>query len=310
MHVLVRDEELVTFDGLPCDLYLKSNTRFFKRYSAGDETNIQEIRKELGADLNLYVTEEDYTKYFSTSVSPSAIDDQPIEEIHVVSDQKFGELMSSLRENKNSWDSTKVDESVKWLKDISSANSKLLEHLKKLNTKELSYSYKKIQILYFLFLNTISALDKFSTDTVKLLTYMAFFCDIGLEDDKECRILTMEDLELTGLDEVATERVMNHALVAQETIKGIDKLPHGLSTFCLQHHGMASGVGFPEKLSFNIAPLSQVYIVYENFAWYLMENFGQLNPTFLLRHLRETFNKGVYLQSVQALEHSMKDLIV
>ncbi len=309
MHVLVRDEELATFDSVPCDLYLKSNTRFFKRYSKGDTVTIQEIRKELGSELKLYVTEEDYTKHFSSSVAPSSIDDEPIEEIHVVSDKQFGDLMKSLRQNRNNWSSTKVDESVKWLKDISGKNNKLLDHLKKLNSKELSYSYKKIQILYFLFLNTISALDKFSTDTVKLLTYMAFFCDIGLEDDKECRILTAEDLHLTGLDEESYERVMQHAQVASQTIKGIENLPHGLATFCLQHHGSSEGYGFPEKLSFNIAPLSQVYIVYENFAWYLMENFGQLNPSFLLRHLRETFNKGVYLQAVQALEHSMREIL-
>ncbi|MCB9093902.1 MAG: hypothetical protein H6621_02445 [Halobacteriovoraceae bacterium] len=293
---------------IPCDLYLKSNTRYFKRYKEGDSVTIDEILTELGEDIHLYIRAEDYKEMVSPTL-PDFDETMAEEEIHIISDKKFNELMKSLKNSKSEWSQARVEKSVNWLKKVSKSNKDLLQHLKKLSSDDLSFSYKKVQILYFLFMNSITSIQSYASDALKILTYMAFFCDCELEQDKETRILTQHDLQIADLTDEEYKRVIHHPMAAAKTVAGIDGLPHGLPTFIMQHHGSKSGFGFPVDLSYNISPMAQIYLVYERFAWYLIENYGRIDIHFLIRHLKEEFDKGVYAQASRSIEKSFDKVL-
>ncbi len=177
--------------------------------------------------------------------------------------------------------------------------------LDKLKANPESFIYNHVYLLSFL-LNKVVANFSWATASIKeKLTYVAFFHDLSIQSDHLAIIHTEEELGSSKLSAFEKKLVINHANESAKIIEKFNYLPMGVATVVREHHGAKYGNGFTNILNSNLAPLSMVFIVIEDFV----QKYLKLTETNLesidgiLNQMEEKFNKGTYLETVVILKN-------
>jgi len=88
-------------------------------------------------------------------------------------------------------------------------------------------------------------------------------------------------------------------------VEKFPKIPSGVSTVIKEHHGSKGGIGFMDELSTSISPLSQMFIVVEDFVDSLLKvpqpaTGGHIAQ--IMKRLSERYHSGTYHQALKAVE--------
>lgn len=175
--------------------------------------------------------------------------------------------------------------------------------LDKLKTNPESFIYNHVYLLSFL-LNKVVSNFSWATASIKeKLTYVAFFHDISIQSDHLAMIHSEEELVNAKLSEQESRLVLNHANESSRIIEKFTYLPMGLSNIVKEHHGVKIGSGFTTILNSNLAPLSMVFIVVEDFVqrYLKIPNCNKDQVIEILDGFDERYNKGTYLETVVVL---------
>jgi len=144
-------------------------------------------------------------------------------------------------------------------------------------SEKLSYGYCHLLLTYYFIIQVI---DKFSwskDQSKNKILYLAVFHDLALHND---RLIKMHHHYLTDKSKLTPEEdflILNHAQEAADRLEIIVKAPLELTSIIKEHHGMKSGKGIPDSLSFSLSPLMMAHIVVEDFVTEIYEII-QNNP--------------------------------
>jgi len=139
--------------------------------------------------------------------------------------------------------------------------------------------------------------------TLRKLVMASLLHDIGLESEY---LIYLDDIKEKGFEQLTSlekKEYLEHPQMGCLILKDFPELPSNIDTIIMEHHEAPSGNGFPRKLnSFNITPLSCVFIIAERFYSILhTENFTIEARNDALKILGETYSKGNFKLPLNSL---------
>lgn len=297
------------------DIYLKikkaeESDHFIKRVQKGDIFEMTEVLrfKEMQVE-NFYIKSDQYLEFVESArriilntLSSNNFSPEKLIEISHSSYRVTQSMILELGIDNHTYELVKT--SIETMdKVVEDGELKLF--LDKLKNNPESFIYNHVYLLSFL-LNKVVVNFTWATASIKeKLTYVAFFHDISIQSDHLAIIHSEEELASSSLSTFEKKLVINHANESAKIIEKFNYLPMGVSNIVREHHGAKYGNGFTNILNSNLAPLSMVFIVIEDFV----QRYLKLTDTNLesidkiLQQMEERFNKGTYLEAVLVLKN-------
>lgn len=183
-------------------------------------------------------------------------------------------------------------------------DGELKSFLDKLKANPESFIYNHVCLLSFL-LNKVVGNFPWATSSIReKLTYVAFFHDISIQSDQLAMVHSEEELANSTLSANEKKLVLNHASESAKIIEKFNYLPMGVANVVREHHGAKFGNGFTSFLNSNLAPLSMVFIVVEDFVqrFLKLDEISHEANVKILQEMEQYFNKGTYLETVIMLK--------
>lgn len=176
--------------------------------------------------------------------------------------------------------------------------------LNTLLANNLSYKYKHSLLTMFICKHIIEEMEWGHQDQQNILSFVAFFHDIYLKEDRWAKISSNSDVLLDqSLSESDKKTIMNHAKNAAKFLLEFPQLPVGAASIIRQHHGAHDGVGF-KMSSKHFAPLTIVFIVAERWSDTVLDaqdkNMG-LCAKDVLVHLGHLYKKNQFKKVINCL---------
>jgi response regulator RpfG family c-di-GMP phosphodiesterase len=129
------------------------------------------------------------------------------------------------------------------------------------------------------------------------LSLASFMHDITLNQEKLAKVKSIADLSERGrFNEEEKNLVLNHASVAADLVKKMNRMPPDVDRLIEEHHCWAEGGGFPFQKSDNdVAPLTAVLIFAHELTDYIFENKGSpyAYQNFFVKNRRK-FSQGIF----------------
>ncbi len=192
-------------------------------------------------------------------------------------------------------------ESTKAIMTIINSETKLIELLKMLEENESDYGFKKSVLVSAVVHRILKAINWNSKSQLECISFVAFFHDILLLDEKLIKIRSDYELKTSGLTPEEIKQVNEHAFKTAQLINEIDKIPFGALEIITQHHGTRNGIGFSNKTSNNISGLAALFRVAEDYVHAFL-NDEKFKHDKVIKDLKNTYKHGVYSQAVYALK--------
>jgi hypothetical protein len=143
-----------------------------------------------------------------------------------------------------------------------------------------------------------------SKDQQVKISFVAFFHDIALQDEKLLLLHSDKDIETAQLTDSEQKKVKEHAVRAAHFLaKYYSSLPLGVDIIVKQHHGSRNGIGF--NLSQNISPLAIVFIVAEEWALWAIKyenDVEMLDRKRVITYLRHKYNLPAFKKALSSLD--------
>ena len=178
--------------------------------------------------------------------------------------------------------------------------SKLLERLL---SNKASYLFKHTQILTYVGLHIVKNIDWGNQEQEDKISFIAFFHDIVLENDEQCKVKSSLELKKANFDPNQKALVEKHAQMAAEFVSKFPHAPMGSDQIIRQHHGTLNGIGFSEHYGNNVSPMAIVFIIAEEFTRIILKHeSGPFDKTEMLRELKEEFPTSRFQKIISLLE--------
>lgn len=165
--------------------------------------------------------------------------------------------------------------------------------LKKVLTSKTSMQYQMAHTISLIALECLKNLKILTAKDSRNMTYAAFFCDLSLVDQYDwAQIATMEELEISALNEKDWDRVFSHALKSSYIIKDREDIDPEVVKYVINHHGSIKGKGYSSIGARERDIKTQVFIVAVEFATYILSTKNALNKqdtTPVIEHLKLKF---------------------
>jgi hypothetical protein len=180
-----------------------------------------------------------------------------------------------------------------------------LKEILALTTKDVNVMFRHSLLISFVATHIIGKMDWGNQEQKVKITFVAFFHDISLNNDKHFLIHTNEELESLNLSKEEKLNIERHALSAAKMLtKYYSNLPLGVETIIKQHHGARDGIGF-NQAPMSISPLALVFMVAEEWVKEIL-NAEQLNKSMsgqeILAKLKPKFKAMAFQNIIKALE--------
>ncbi|MCO4794870.1 MAG: ankyrin repeat domain-containing protein [Bacteriovoracaceae bacterium] len=158
------------------------------------------------------------------------------------------------------------------------------------------------QIIIFISIHSSKLLGWIFEEPEKSLATAAFFHDLGLKGEKEASIRTKEELENSGLDDLAKERVSNHPHIMATFLQQNKFTPEEGIKLVREHHGSKNGRGFNSNPT-EVSNLSKVFIIAEEWAYQVFNpaNNTEFSKSIAIEYLRVKFPFEEYHQIIDTL---------
>jgi HD-GYP domain-containing protein (c-di-GMP phosphodiesterase class II) len=139
--------------------------------------------------------------------------------------------------------------------------------------------------------------------TLRKLVMASLLHDIGLESE---HLIYLNDIKEKGFEQLTSlekNEYLEHPKMGCLILKDFPELPANIDTIIMEHHEGPSGSGFPRKLnSFNITPLSCVFIIAERFYHILHKGSFTIDArNDALKILGETYSQGNFKSPLNSL---------
>ncbi len=306
----------ITSTSMGCDVYIKvkkgeNDFQYLKRLHSTDQFERDDIVRYIKTGLKeFYISKDhysDFVNYVTVQLSLKLEDATLKTEDRIQLNSESYEInldrVSAMEID--SFTMELVDESIKSMQTSLKDEKALGSFLAQLNANKLSYAYSH-SYLSCLILHTIVAQFSWNSDAIKdKITYLAYFHDISLKDEKLLKIHSDLDVRKGMLSSEETQLVLNHANLSAEILEKFSSAPFDVGAIIREHHGSKNGKGFSEGRSISISPLAMMFIVVEDFVTYFLEIPGtptnsQLSA--ILDDLSEIYTKSTYAQTLDALK--------
>lgn len=183
------------------------------------------------------------------------------------------------------------------------ANPKMAKLLERLLANKTSYLFKHTQILTYVCLHIIKNIDWGNAEQEEKVSFIAFFHDIVLENDKQAQIKSTLELKKADFEIAERTLVEKHAQLAAEFVSKFPHAPMGSDQIIRQHHGTLNGVGFSEHYGNNVSPVAVVFIVAEEFTRIILKHEnGPFDRLEMLRELKEEFPTSRFQKVIDILQ--------
>lgn len=303
-----------------CDIFIKlakkEGDQFVKRINAGDDIDKESIKKYQNNNLKeFYIPKDSYEGLMAQILNQSMmklIDAHKAgDNVMEVSSDTFSITQNLLDDLGITAQTVKVARlSIKSMMKTISTNSKLSELLKDIIQNETSYSFKRSYLISLFFYQILPHLgwgrgDQLQQNLEKI-TFVSFFHDAFLRDEKLLKIMNNDDLENSELTGAEITMVKEHANKASTIVQGIPQCPSGIDVIIRQHHGSTNGMGFPNNLTTSISPMAIAFIVIEDFATRvlgILERREKLSFKSILDEMENTYRLPSYLKIVEQLRN-------
>jgi len=175
-----------------------------------------------------------------------------------------------------------------------------LQH--KLLGENFSVQLLYAQIIIFISVHSSKLLGWIFEDPEKSIATAAFFHDLGLKSDKESQIRSDEELKNSGLDDLAKERVTNHAHLMATFLKQNKFSPEEGIRVVLEHHGSKNGRGFNRDIE-TISNLSKIFIIAEEWAYQIFDpsKNTDFDKSVSIEYLRMKYPYEEFMQIIDTL---------
>lgn len=142
-----------------------------------------------------------------------------------------------------------------------------------------------------------------NVSTLKKLAAASLFHDISLKDKKLSLIVNTDSMEYLDIDEKTKKSFSEHIYESVDFIKQIPSLNFNAENIILEHHERPDGRGFPRGLdSFNITPLSSIFILAEEFVHQIFRyGFTTKERDKILERISGEYHRGIYKDPMNAL---------
>ncbi len=306
----------INSSSLGCDVYIRikkseNDFQFIKRLHSNDQFTREDIEKYQSSGLKEFYISKNHFPDFVNYVTDQLIQKLSSNELIGFDRLKLSVDVFEVTKERirmlgvDEYTKTLVDESIhSMMKSLSEKNS-LAALFQMVKSHQLSYAYTHSYLIALLLHKVIESFDWKSPMIKERLSYVAYFHDISLSDEKHMMVGSQSELKKLNLTNSDEELVMKHALKSAEILEKFDELPAGISTIVKEHHGSKNGIGFPEELSISLSPLSMVFIVVEDFVnrFLTISHDPKLEDLIqIFDQLREKYKKSTYKEAFLALE--------
>jgi response regulator RpfG family c-di-GMP phosphodiesterase len=303
-----------------CDIFIKISKKdgdqFVKRINAGDEIDKESIKKYQNMNLKeFYIPKDFYENLMAQILNQSMvklIDAHKVgEKIMEVSSDTFEITQNLLDDLGITAQTVKVARlSIKSMMKTVSSNSKISSLLKEIIQNETSYSFKRSYLISLFFNQILPHLGwgrgEQLQQNLEKVTFVSFFHDAFLRDEKLLKIMNNHQLENSDLTAAEITMIQEHANKASTTVQGVPQCPAGIDVIIRQHHGSRNGIGFPNNLTTSISPMAIAFIVIEDFSARLLEVLERrekLNLKSILEEMEKNYRLPSYLKIIEHLKN-------
>jgi HD-GYP domain-containing protein (c-di-GMP phosphodiesterase class II) len=192
-----------------------------------------------------------------------------------------------------------IKETLKMIED-----SNALKHfMKNLLDNTNGFGFRHCQMITYIAFHILDKVDWGSREQQEKLSFVAFFHDIVLQNEKMMKVHTQLDLDSVELEEKEHRTVEHHAYLAADLVSRLPNCPIGADQIIKQHHGAQNGVGFPKEFHHSLMPLSMVFMVAEEFvhAYLKTATENYIFSETLARIRRKFPDKGHWKKIIEAL---------
>jgi len=303
-------------DRAASDIYLRikkgdEEFHYIKRIHQGDELEIKVVEKYIASGVSEFYILKNQFQEFVEVVSKKVSNKLKNDKLSL--DEKLEVLVESFEISRERIMSLGVDdltveivtESIQVMEKTLSDSKALASFLSLLKAKKASYSYAHCYLASMLLHKVVESFEWQSKAVKEKLTYVAYFHDIALKDERLMRIRSNAELEkITILEE--KELVKTHANQGATIIDKFPEVPMGVSQIIREHHGIKNGSGFcDDNLSISLAPMSMMFMVVEDFVDRYLNlplDSSKDDQLKIIHELKKVYNKSAYKQTVEALE--------
>lgn len=291
---------LTILDGINKNLFIRIGAdKYIKVYHENDNTNILDIKKYKEKGINYLYLSRETAMWVITQIqnqidiflkannfrfvlrgasdSPEKRFEQKIlrigDEVHI--DKEFKET---------------IDRAVEKIRATVEKEPKIDSFMKALKEKQDQHALftQKLNITSMIACVLAKQLDWISKSTLDKLVYASVLCDITLAVRPELlKIQHLQDFESTKptLTDEDQKIFLSHPKDAAGLIKSyFSSAPPDTDAIVYQHHELPDGTGFPLGLrAEKISPLSALFIVANDFAYYFIKDDEPTMDDFLLK---------------------------
>ncbi len=308
----------LSIDEVNCDIYLRlkknagKDLQYLKRIHKGDQFTKEEIQRYISHGEKFFFIPADHRLSFANDYSKKMVavlgrDDLSNDERIKANENAFNTaneniLNFGLSEETVELSNASISSISQTVKDNPSL-SKMFDNL--LNNKA-GYMYQHCQLITHFAYNILSSIDWGSNEQKDKLGFVAFFHDIILTDENLARIRNTKDLNTRNLPQEQKQTVLKHAQMASELLRKFPSAPIGTDVIIKQHHGHPTGMGLPDFVSNQIAPLTMVFIVAEEATDEVITYYEKTEKTIekdlLIAALKKKFTTAKWQKIITPLE--------
>jgi HD-GYP domain-containing protein (c-di-GMP phosphodiesterase class II) len=175
--------------------------------------------------------------------------------------------------------------------------------LQRMLANKAGYLYRHTQIVTYVSLHIVRNIDWGTQEQEDKVGFICFFHDIALENDKQAKIKSKEELRQGEFDSREKNLVEKHAQLSAELVHKYPHAPMGADQIIRQHHGVLNGVGFSDHFGANLSPMAIVFIIAEEFTRIIVQSeTDPLNGRAMIRELKTTFPTARFQKIIDILE--------
>lgn len=304
----------------PCaDIYIRikkqDGDQFVKRINAEEQMDKEVVKKYENMNLTeFFVKKEHYSALMNQILGQSikrVVDahktGEKLQEVNADSFEISQNLLDQMGITASTVKMAKV--AIKSMMKTLSVNNKISMLLRDIIQNESSYAYKRCYMIT-LFANQLlpemgwGRGDQLSQNLEKI-TFVAFFHDTYLRDEKLLRIMSQQQLDNANLTGAEKTLVLEHANRASTLAQSIPQCPAGIDVILRQHHGAHNGIGFPDQYTSSVSPMAILFVVLEALSTEILEsiyNKSKISLDQIVEKLELQFTLPSYRKIVEMLK--------
>lgn len=262
---------------------------------------------QLGVE-QLFVDKMDRLEFVSNVTSELMsvlkVDDISEDEVVTATDKSIGLLSKKLLTIGITEETISLAQrNIKTIQSNVKKNPSMSKLLNRLMKNKASYLYKHTEILTYVAMHIVHNIEWGNSEQEEKICFIAFFHDIVLESDEQCKISSNNELKRSTLTAAEKTLVEKHAQMAAEYVQKFPHAPMGTDQIIRQHHGQLNGIGFSDHYGANVSPMAVVFIVAEEFTRIIMNHEGEtLDREAMLKELKEEFPTSRFAKVIETLQ--------